>query len=75
MAPPDSETTTVLKNYQALLKPDSQSNRFAANFYNEFPSDIPQEFKKQMMTGIPHEISSLDNDTSIKTKPHLKEWL
>jgi hypothetical protein len=60
--PPDSETTAVLKNYQALVKPDSQSNRFVAHFYNEFTADIPQDFKKQMQNGIPREITSLDKD-------------
>jgi hypothetical protein len=63
LPPPDSETTTVLKNYQAMLKPESQSNRFTASFYNEYTSEIPQDLKKKMISGIPHEITSLDNDT------------
>jgi hypothetical protein len=33
-------------NHQALLMPSSQTNRFVAHFYNEFPAEFPADMKK-----------------------------
>jgi len=52
----------VIKSVENQLKPDSVDNKFISHFFNRFPGDINVELKKQMMNGIPHEVSSLDMD-------------